>query len=68
MILIIKRCVKNGEIANSMQKKKERNIITFMVGLSIVTFVIDVSVGIYFAVMTNVATNYFSHYTKTYID
>ena len=51
-----------------MQKKKERNIITFMVGLSIVTFVIDVSVGIYFAVMTNVATNYFSHYTKTYID
>ena len=48
--------------------KREKKIITIMVIISILTVFIDVSWGIYFAVMTNVATNYFGHYTRRYID
>ena len=51
-----------------MRYKREKRIITFMVILSVLTVFIDVSWGIYFAVMTNVLTNYFGHYTKHYID
>jgi MFS superfamily sulfate permease-like transporter len=51
-----------------MKYKKEKKIITFMVWLSILTVFIDVSYGIYFAVMTNVVTNYLGHYTRRYID
>ena len=51
-----------------MKYNKEKKIITFMICLSILTVFIDVSWGIYFAVMTNVLTNYFGHYTKHYID
>lgn len=51
-----------------MIKKKEKDIVMILLGLSVVTALFNISIGIYFGVMTNVAVNWFKHYTKTYVD
>ncbi len=49
-----------------MRYSKEKTIITYLLWASVITTFIDISFAIYLAVMTNVATNYFSHYAKSY--
>ena len=41
--------------------KFERRIIAIMVLLSVFTAFIDISIGIYFGVMTNVVVNFFKY-------
>ena len=51
-----------------MKHNTEKRVITCLLVASVISTFIDISFAIYLAVMCNVVTNYFGHYTSRYID